>query len=212
MSRQRYAGFTLLELLVVLGILGFVGIGALQMVRSGLSLQGSIQTQTEGLEQAIRVWAWLEQDVTQSLPRPIRDELGEPQPALQVADGVLALTHSGWENPLQEQRSRLQRVVYEHQDEQLVRRFWQVLDRDQDSEAKEQRFAGVTGFSVEVLGNAGWQAEWPPEETMLPGGVAAPVGSPIAVRIQLNLSGLGEVTRVFELPSLPVVNEVSDGN
>lgn len=212
MSKQRRAGFTLLELLVVLGILGFVGIGALQMVRSGLSLQGSIQTQTEGLEQAIRVWAWLEQDVIQSLSRPIRDELGESEPALQVTDGLLTLTHSGWENPLQEQRSRLQRVIYEHQDEQLVRRLWQVLDRDQDSQAKEQRFAGVTGFSVEVLGDTGWLATWPPEATMLPGGVSAPVGTPVAARIKLNLSGLGEVTRVFELPSLPVVNEVSDGN
>ncbi|RDL44610.1 type II secretion system protein GspJ [Marinomonas piezotolerans] len=203
--RHRQLGFTLIELLVVIGILGFVGAAAFAMLGSSLRLQGSVQTNTQHIEQLTRAMNWLQSDAEQFVNRPIRDELGEPEPALEVSGQGFSLTHLGWNNVLGAQRSTLQRVEYRIVDNHLRRRFWRVLDRDQDSAPVDQMLLNVEQFKVEVLSATGWHQQWPLETNFLPGESAAE-DAPLALRVELTTETFGAVTRVFELPSVDQVS------
>lgn len=201
--RLQRSGFTLIELLVVLTILSVMGMAAYSMLSSSIRLQSSVKENSQQLEELVRAVNWMQNDIEQFVDRPIRDELGESQPSLVVNDGKLALTHLGWNNPLGEKRSELQRVAYQIVDDHLERQFWRVLDRDQDSQSIKQSFVGVYSFSVAVLSSSGWQDQWPIEQTYLPGEEPENDG-PIALRITLQTRNYGSITRLFELPSIQV--------
>jgi general secretion pathway protein J len=201
-------GFTLLELLIVLGILSFLGVASFNMAGSGIRLQKSIAAQSDALEDAVRVWQWLERDLEQMVNRPVRDHLGDVQAALVLGNKQLLFSKSGWQNPLMYLRSDVQRVEYQWQDEQLIRRFWPVMDRDQDTKAVEQVFENITRVQIALLGEQGWTSVWPKVESSLRQGNtnqdSEAVPLPHAVKVRLHLAGIGEVERLFIVPSTPV--------
>lgn len=202
--RRSTSGFTLLEVLLVLAILAFVGLAAFDMAGSGIRVQKALTSQEDGLMSSVRLWQWLERDMEQVVNRPVRDGLGESEEALTLSSAVLMLTRSGWQNPLKLKRSELQRVEYRLEDEQLVRVSWPVLDKDQETQPLTQHFAGVTEFKAELLASGSWQSDWPAEEqALLPGQTEAKVSMPTAIKITMNAKGLGEVYRIFPIPSFP---------
>ncbi|MFD1382178.1 type II secretion system minor pseudopilin GspJ [Rhodanobacter aciditrophus] len=199
--RSVSKGFTLIELLIVLGILGFVGAVSFDMLNSSLQLQNRVGAQGSQLEKITRAVNWVQSDAEQFIQRPIRDGLGEVQPALSIQEGALQWTRSGWNNPLGAMRSRLQRVEYRNTADGLERRFWRVLDRDQTSQPVLQQLEGIQAIRAQVLTASGWQSSWP-LETTLPG-ASVLTEQPIALRIEFKTEALGSFTRLIELPGIP---------
>lgn len=198
---KKQSGFTLLELLVAIGIfalLAAMGYGGLNNVMTARK----ITTQhAERLSQLQMAFLWLGRDIEQTVDRPIRDEYAQVQPAmLGVETGryQLELTRTGWRNPAGHARSNLQRVAYGLRDGNLLRVYWAVLDRAEDSQPLESVLLdGVEKLELRFLNEAGqWQDSWP--SRLL--GQPTDVSPPRAVEVTLETKAEGRITRLFRVP------------
>jgi general secretion pathway protein J len=200
-------GFTLLELLVAITVFTFVAAAAYMGLRSVLFNQAAIEVETKRLAEIQMAFYILAQDIQQATPRPVKDEYGDSQPALNsngLDDDILQLTRTGWDNPLGQQRATLQRLAYRLEDGRLIRLYWDTLDRSGISEPRQTTLLeGVQSVEVRFLDKEStWQTQWPLPEN--PGGSITATSPqqqslPRAVEWQVNLEGWGEITRLFLL-------------
>ena len=197
------AGFTLLELLVALAIFSLVAVMSYNALKVVLNQQAATEIQAEALAELQKVYLLMQRDIEQVVPRPVRDEYGDTQPAL-AGDETLQLTRGGWSNPAGRLRSSLQRVGYAYEDGQLVRYSWAVLDRAQDSEPQRQPLVGdIEEMTIRYLAaNNEWNDRWP--NPLTPADTAdvadAQVVLPRAVEITLDHERFGPLVWVFRLP------------
>ncbi len=101
-------GFTLLELLVALAVFAIMATAAYSGLRSVLFTRAAVEEQNRRLADVQLAVFRLAQDIEQATPRGIRDEYGDPEPALRggdLLDDVLILTRTGWDNPLGQSRA-----------------------------------------------------------------------------------------------------------
>ena len=197
---QSAAGFTLLELLVALSIFSLVAAMSYNGLKAVLNQQAATEIQADALAELQKVYLLVQRDIEQVMPRPVRDEYGDEQPAL-AGDDALQLTRGGWSNPAGRLRSSLQRVGYAYEDRQLVRYSWAVLDRAQDSEPQRQVLVGdIEEMTIRYLaGNDEWDERWPnPLSSGDPTAEAA--GLPRAVEITLDHEKFGPLVWLFRLP------------
>jgi len=201
---RRAGGFTLLELLVALAIFAVLATIAYGALNSVLTARRQVEAKGERLAALQTTLIVMERDVEEAVPREVRDELGDRQPAL-LGGGtgtmVLTLTRDGWRNPLGLARSNLQRVAYLFNDGQLRRESWSVLDRAPDTVSYDEVLLDkVTAVDVRFLGGDGqWSDYWPPQSTT--GQAAAlDVPPPRAIEVSLDLSDFGRITRLFRVP------------
>jgi len=211
---RKNAAFTLVEMLVVVGILGFIGIASFDMASMGVRVKRALIDQEKVMFDSIRLWQWIERDMEQLVDRTVRDELGEYEFSLKLDDAELNFTKAGWINPLGINRSELQRVRYQYDEEEAVlkRTFWRVLDKEQDVVAVVQEFEGVSSFSINVLDtDVEWTDSWPPvSDGTLPGEKESIVDMPWVIQINMATKGLGLVSRLFAVPSYPFDFEEDD--
>jgi general secretion pathway protein J len=197
-------GFTLLEMLVALAVFAVLGLMSSQMVRRILDVHTVAIARGERLSELQSAVQIIQRDVLQIQSRSVRDEMGDALPTLRIGtDILLELTHSGWRNPLEQRRSELQRVAYQLRDETLLRYYWNVLDRAEDSEPVVQELLhGVTEVSFQALdvsGNA--HAYWP-----LVGDLTTDPNMKLAgVELRLSAAPFGEIERVWDVPQTPDV-------
>jgi general secretion pathway protein J len=194
------AGFTLLELLVALAIFSLVAVMSYEGLKSVLNQQAATEVQADALAQLQKVYLLLQRDIEQVVPRPVRDEFGDEQPAL-AGDDALQLTRGGWSNPAGRLRSSLQRVGYAYEDRELVRYSWAVLDRAQDSEPQRQPLIGdIEEMTIRYLANNNeWQEQWP-DPLASEDGTVATTTLPRAVEMTLDHERFGPLVWVFRLP------------
>jgi general secretion pathway protein J len=197
---QGMAGFTLLELLVALAIFSLVAVMSYEGLKSVLNQQAATEVQADALAQLQKVYLLLQRDIEQVVPRPVRDEFGDEQPAL-AGDDALQLTRGGWSNPAGRLRSSLQRVGYAYEDRELVRYSWAVLDRAQDSEPQRQPLIGdIEEMTIRYLANNNeWQEQWP-DPLATEDGTVATTTLPRAVEMTLDHERFGPLVWVFRLP------------
>lgn len=194
MRGQR--GFTLFEMLIavsvfaIIGVMAFGGLG--QMTRTGQAVADA-NDRLSDLQFAV---VYFTRDWTQLSPRKIRNQYGDEESNVILNDGIITFTRSGWSNLLGRKRSNLQRVQYLVVDNQLVRRHWQSLDQGiGELPFQSVLLDDVESLEVEFLDTLEKPiAIWPAESTL-------DAGNPIVLVFRLDLSDIGEVSRILELPN-----------
>ena len=200
---RQAAGFTLLELLVALSIFGLLAAMAYGGLNSVMTARQGTEQHADRLTRLQMSFLWLGRDIEQAIDRSIRDEYGEAQAAIQSVEYgryQLELTRAGWNNPAGRVRSNLQRVAYGVKDGELIRSYWPVLDRAQDSQPFESVLLdGVQRLELRFLDATNqWHDVWP--DTVNIGQPTS--GQPIAVEVTLETEAEGRMTRLFRVPSL----------
>ncbi len=216
-SRRGSDGFTLIEVLIALTIAALIATAAytaLSTVMTGVEANRAAAERTWEINRALM---FLSRDLRQFADRPVRDEFGELEPALQggpVARFMLSFTRRGWHNTQGFPRSALQRVNYVFEDDALWRESYPVLDRAANTEPRRVRLLdGVMSVRVLFLGSLqalnpatqGTKVEvrdWPENWVMNyaePGSTLTP---PVALQLELELQDWGEVKRLYVLPPL----------
>lgn len=236
-------GFTLIELLIAMALTVLIGAMSYRFLDTAMAVSEQGSEVLQQINELERVWLLLAADLEQASNRPAArpaigvdalaatDFLPGGRPAmlsqagaglflpttLQRQGALLWFVRAGWSNPLQQQRSELQRVAYRVVDGHLYRDFWPERNQSltgppagsllllQDVEVLSFRFLPVGALPVEDA----WTRDWPPagyeNANALPGddqqakdGLRSRL--PAAVEVQLFSGAFGEVRRVFLLP------------
>ena len=137
MVRGRH-GFTLLEMLIALGVFAVIGLMSSRILSGMVDLSDTVRDRSDRLAELQRAIFIISRDVDQMTRRPVRDALGDSTAAIIVGEPLIEFTRRGWQNPLRSPRSELQRVAYTVADGDLVREFWPLLDRGPDTESIAQ--------------------------------------------------------------------------
>ena len=192
---SRMAGFTLFEMVIavsifaMMGVIGFSALG--QMTRTGQAVTDA-NDRLSDMQFAV---VYFNRDWIQVSPRKIRNQYGDEESNIIIADNSITFTRSGWSNLLGHKRSSLQRVQYLVIEEQLVRRHWASLDQGiaeqpiqvvllDDVESMEVEFQNSSGRTIR---------DWPAAE-------GANNGSPVLLALRLELPDMGEIRRLMEIP------------
>ena len=202
MSRPGQAGLTLVELLVAVAIFSVLSAIAYQGLISVANTNAALRQEGDELARLQFAISLLERDLRQAVPRPVRDQLGDPLPAMAGGSLLLELTRAGWSNPIGQQRSELERIRLQFDDDTLVRISWSVLDRSQGSRPVRQvLLEGISNLRFRFLDkNLDWQNDWPPARSL---DDESSEPWPLAVNISLDTERYGEVERLFALVATP---------
>ncbi len=196
--RSFEPGFTLLELLLALGVFAILGVLATITLTSVLSSDKAADARSTQLAAMQRAQLFLRRDIEQIVPRPVRDELDALQPAVVGGVAGLEFTRAGWRNPLPDKhlRSELQRVSYAVEDAKLVRRYWHVLDRAQDSLSVESAvLSEVEDFTLRYFDprEKQWLNDWPPVDP------DRQQDLPAVIELTVITKAFGEIRRLIGL-------------
>ena len=192
---RRSRGFTLFEMLIavsifaIIGVVAFGGLG--QMTRTGQAVADA-NNRLSDLQFAV---VYFSRDWAQVSPRKIRNQYGDEESNIIIDDGVITFTRSGWSNLLGQKRSTLQRVQYLVIENQLIRRHWRSLDQG----IAELPLQAVLLDDVESLEVEFLDAKEKPIRVW-PGDSELDGGRPIVLAFRLELTDIGEITRILELP------------
>lgn len=216
-SRERAAGFTLIEVLIALAITAFVSLIAYTSLSAVMSGVESLRANTDRIYEVNRALMIISRDLRQLADRPVRDEFGEIEPTMtggELARFMLSFTRTGWHNPNAHPRSNLQRVNYRLEDGALWRDSYPVLDRAADTEPQtvmlldevdELRLTflpTLEDLQIETGGGSidttNWVENWVVDASTPDVELAAPV----AMEMILQLPDWGEMRRVYALPPL----------
>ncbi|MBC8210682.1 MAG: type II secretion system minor pseudopilin GspJ [Gammaproteobacteria bacterium] len=192
---MKMRGFTLFEILVAVSIFAVISSmtmsSLIQVGRTGEKVSES-QQQLSEIQFAL---GYLSKDIVQMSNRKIRDQYGDEQPQLFIAENRLVFTRNGWSNLLQQPRSNLQRVQYQLVDNNFQRVYWPELDQSYTEVSVTQTLLQkVEEFSVKLLTKGQESFESWPLDAQNTSAV-----SPIAIELTLKLTGLGQVQRIYEI-------------
>jgi general secretion pathway protein J len=195
-NRQRSSGFTLLEILVALLVFSIVGLISSQLMSQTIRSNEVLKEHGDRLAQIHRAMQILQRDVMQMAQRPIRGNYGDDAPALMIgADGAIEFSRNGWRNPLNLPRAEVQRVGFVVRDEKLMRGYWPVLDRAQDTEPVSQTLLSdveqAEFFALDSAGN---------EHTFWPQSGLPPDIRLIGLVLRIEIEPFGVVERIWDLP------------
>jgi general secretion pathway protein J len=198
--KMAQKGFTLLELVIAIGvfaILSALAYGGLNSILNATTQTREASSALQDLQMAIGI---IQQDFSQITPRSIRDEFGEPQPAVKSQTGIeelIQFTRRGWRNPIQQPRSTLQRVAYRLEEKTLIRKYWRHLDLAPNPQfVSLPLLEGIEEITLQFHDKKGTEPiqSWPP---IRDGDTSALL--PRAIEITLMTERWGEVTRLIPL-------------
>ena len=226
-NNARHCGFTLIELIVAITIGVLMTTAAYRALTSAVQSVVQVREVTDQLHAVDRVFQWLSADFNHAVNRPWADVYGQQQPAFTglfgdrlsqssavitgADDSIIRLVRSGWDNPLERQRSHLQLVGYRlTQDENnlgkkvLWRDYWAVVDTADAPVAKQRRLLSnieelqlrFLPADADSLNDNNWITGWPPT-----GKNNMPL--PLAVEVVLTVENRGEITRIFTFAQTP---------
>ena len=222
-------GFTLVEVVIAIGIFAMLGMASYKVVH-GLSLARETLTKnSEDLRWFVRAMNTINHDFTQLSPRKVLDESGGAISAFNThGEYLVEFTRVGVQNPLMVKRAKVARVAYRFTEEMdsdefkqiedkqlianmvgdrkqgyLLRYVWPVLDRGEESTPEMQvLLAGVNGLQLEYLKERNkWGEDWPPNDG---GSTSASSELPYAIRLKIDTKKYGVLERYFQVRTLPL--------
>ena len=189
-------GFTLVEVLVATAVFAIMSALAWGGLNAVIRARTALVAEQQDFSRTLRAVGALERDLQAAVARPVRGNYGETLPALRGDGDHLELTRLGYASPLVEARSALERVIYQQDGNTLKRGRFAVLDRAASSlpEFSElrDRLRRFQLRYMDVQGN--WLEAWPRRGDV-------PEALPRAVEFRLDIDGVGEISRLIELPS-----------
>lgn len=191
-------GFTLIEMLVALAVFAIIGLMSNQILKQIIDIGELTEDRGARLVETQRAMEIIRRDIQQLAHRGVRDELGDPQPGFEINEpGLLQFTRRGWANPLEQNRSELQRVAYAMVEGTLVRLYWPVLDRARDSLPIRQLLLNdISEMEILAVDGAGVEHRfWPPDDDTAGQGHAL-----AAVVVRMTLPPYGNVERTWTVP------------
>lgn len=206
MSRR---GFTLMEILVALGIFAIIGVIASQLLRQTIEVSDVLSNRGDRLVELQRAFNVVSRDLEQVINRSIRDEFGDPVEALLIdTHGSFQFSRLGWSNLLNKPRSNLQRVEYLFVDDVFIRRYWPVLDRSETTEPIDQELLTyITELEFFLIDSTGLEhVAWPPLSESLDGTPQEAV----AFQLKMNIEPFGEISRMWLIPRNPTIIETHE--
>jgi len=205
--KKHYAGFTLLELIIAISIFSILGLGSYRLLKNETLTQQHLLNQSNEHQQWLKGVQKLQQDLIQATHRSIRNSSNTLELPFIGDSEKITFTRNGWINPLNHQRSNLQRITYEWvepdgNNRQLVRDYWLVLDPSYESTKKRQvLIENVEAYALRYLDHEGdWHKTWPTStgDDLKPGR-PDPAPLPIAVEFRLYNQHLGEIVQLVPL-------------
>ena len=196
---NKHSGFTLVELLIatfIFAIVSAMATGGLNYILNG---QESLKQSTLQLKKLQLAFRYLERDLGHFINRPIRDNFGDMQHAIAGdEDKIISFTHSGWRNPANLVRSKVQRVTYEFSENTLTRHTWGHLDGADPEESFDSKILDdVESFKLRYLDRANqWHTTWPPLNNSNP----QQLPPPKTIEVTIKYSNWGDIKRLFVLP------------
>lgn len=198
---RRDRGFTLLEILVAVFILGIISIVMLRGLESAITTKNHLEKNAIRLQNLEFSLALLNSDVQNMVNQSIMTSDNVEIAAVFLHPDnsqMLEFTRGGVANPLAAPRTTLLRVGYSWESGKLIRTTWSTLDRTAETHMFTRiLLTGVTSLQWRLLGSGGnsWTQAWP-SAAMFPG-----TAVPRAVELTLHLEGWGEITRIFVVNS-----------
>lgn len=204
--RARAAGFTLLEVLVAVGIFALFSAMAYGSLLRILDTRDRLETEREywrGLSMSL---LQIEEDLAYTRPRTVRGPngldvfpafRGQPVDSRALGEPSLEFTRGGQIVLGDGARSDMQRVGYQLREGTLSRLVWPALDQPAVSEPRAAPLLDhVEELRVRFYAQpGGWVNAWPATS---PSGAPLPNTTlPAAVELTLKIEGRGEIVRVF---------------
>ena len=206
--RTRAAGFTLLEVLVAVGIFALFSAMAYGSLLRILDTRDRLESERDFWRTLSLSLIQVEDDLALARERTVRgpDGLtklpafrGQPVDSRALGEPSLEFTRGGQIVLGHGARSDMQRVGYQLRDGTLSRLVWPALDRPPVSEPRAAPLLEhVEELRVRFYAQpGGWVNAWP--ATTQTGAPLAPDALPLAVELTLKIEGRGEIVRVFQV-------------
>ena len=177
-SIRGQAGLTLLEVLIALSIFATIGVTSYRMLGLAIDSEQTAQDHSLQLNQLQKTMSVLNRDLQFHANRAIRSGKQQLAGFIINEDYPLEFSRAAWRNPLQGERSQLQRVAYSigphpgkndpknayygSEQQFLLRHYWPHLDRHSDNDAITQvLFPGITDLKLTVISDKGRHQQWP---------------------------------------------------
>jgi general secretion pathway protein J len=206
-SRARASGFTLLEVLVAVGIFALFSAMAYGSLLRILDTRDRLETERDYWRTLSLSLMQIEDDLAQARKRTVRGRdglerrafLGQPVDSRALGEPSLEFTRGGQIVLGDGTRSDMQRVGYQLREGTLSRLVWPALDQPPVSEPRElPLLEHVEEMRVRFYTHpGGWANSWP--ATTQTGAPMAHDVLPAAVELTLKIEGRGEIVRVFQV-------------
>lgn len=173
--RAQQRGFTLLEMMVALGIFALVSTACYQLLHSLTVSRASLQAASEYRSDIARAMLVIEQDLRALIPRSVRREASLQRIAALSSDpenGAIEFSRSGFPHGRSLSLLSAKRVAYQLEplaDESgfaLSRIVYDALDRVEATPSYTQvLLPGVSDIGFRFMDKEGsWQPQWPPQD------------------------------------------------
>lgn len=248
-------GFTLIEVLIAMSLTAMLGVLAAQFLGSAIDAEERSRTLLSDVNEVEQVWQLMANDLEQLALKPLSqpaigntalpglEQAGMPlslvggkgrQSQLEMATrqsgALLLFDRHGWDNPLQQSRSDVQRVMYRMEGNTLIREYWQENQQSFSSAPDGSLYLleSVNDINIRFLPaghvsaeQQSWVESWPSDamirrargneesEEQSEGGDGDedPVpgillSRPGVIAVAIDTEKLGRVHRLFALPGI----------
>ena len=150
LNYSKQQGFTLLEILIALAIFAVMSMMAYAGLAAILDARASTVPRAQQLAQLQTTLYLLNEDLSQVIKRPIRDQFGSSEPAFSIGRGneILVFTRTVPSWLANSSETNLLRVSYSLEKEALYRRVWTIPDRTQQTEYRRRRLLVTQGVTI----------------------------------------------------------------